>query len=130
MVLALAALLLVMAAGVAVAVTKTCSGNPCYGTNTRDVLYERANNGLADDIIGRDGGDTIDANGWDNDTDILRGGRGNDVLYGNDGDGGLTGDKAIGGQGANDRCVVDVASEAAAGSCEHVIVDPAGTQSV
>ena len=125
MVLALTALLLVMAAGVAVAVTKTCGAKPCYGTNNRDLLYEKTGNGVDDEIFGRRGGDTIDANNWDADTDILHGGRGNDVLYVNDGD---TNDTANGGRGSNDRCVVDDLAEEGS-ACNQVIVDAAGTQS-
>ena len=96
-------LLVIVAAGVALAVTKTCSNNPCRGTADNDVLYERVGSGVPDDIRGRAGRDFIDANTFNRDTDILRGGDGRDKLLTDDGDGR---DVARGGPG-RDVCVVD-----------------------
>lgn len=125
MLLTVGALLLALTAGVAVAVTKTCAQDPCKGTDKRDLLNERAGDNLDDTIYGKDRGDTIDANNFTDDKDVLYGQRGNDTLYVNDGD---EEDRAIGGKGT-DTCVVDAASEAGAG-CDRVITDRNGTQSV
>jgi Ca2+-binding RTX toxin-like protein len=96
-------LIAMMAAGVAVAVTKTCGNNlPCEGTDNDDVLYERIGN-KRDHIDGFDGRDVIDANTFNRDTDILHGGEGRDRLLTNDADGR---DLAHGGRG-RDVCWVN-----------------------
>jgi hypothetical protein len=94
--------MLVMAAGVAVAVNKTCSNIPCRGTDNDDNLHERVGS-KKDRILGLDGSDLIDANNYGNDTDRLKGGPRGDKLLSNDND---RRDGANGGRG-NDRCVVD-----------------------
>jgi hypothetical protein len=95
--------MLVMAAGVAVAVNKTCGDNlPCRGTDNDDNLHERVGS-KKDRILGLDGSDLIDANNYGNDTDRLKGGPRGDKLLSNDND---RRDGANGGRG-NDKCVVD-----------------------
>ncbi len=96
-------LLVVVAAGVALAVTKTCQDNPCDGTDNDDVLYERVGNGLGDTISGFRGADAIDANTFSKDRDRVFGGPGSDRLLVNDGDGR---DVVRGGDG-RDVCFVD-----------------------
>ena len=78
-------LIAMMAAGVAVAVTKTCKGVPCLGTDNDDVLYERTG-ADQDRIKGFDGRDVIDANTFDPDRDVVLGGPGRDKLLTNDTD--------------------------------------------
>jgi hypothetical protein len=79
-------LLILVAAGLAVAVTKTCNNKlPCEGTDNDDVLYERIGDNQ-DNIKGLDGRDIIDANTFDPDRDALRGGDGRDRLLTNDTD--------------------------------------------
>jgi Ca2+-binding RTX toxin-like protein len=79
-------LLILVAAGLAVAVTKTCGRDlPCEGTDNDDVLYERLG-ANQDNIKGLDGRDVIDANTFNPDRDVLRGGNGRDTLLTNDTD--------------------------------------------
>src|SRR5215211_2508991 len=88
LVLGLAMLLAMVAAGVAVAVTKTCGDTlPCEGTNDDDVLYERIGPNKHDRIFGFDGHDVIDANTFNADRDVLLGGNQGDKLLTNDTDG-------------------------------------------
>ncbi len=99
---------MVLAAGVALAVTKTCNDNlPCEGTENDDTLHERQrdgnSNGLRDRILAFDGKDTLDANNGTNDRDVLEGGKKGDLLLTNDRD---NRDIARGGRGY-DRCVAD-----------------------
>ncbi len=96
-------LLVMVAAGVALAVTKTCGDNPCDGTDNDDVLYERVGNGLGDTISGFRGADAIDANTFRKDRDRVFGGPGSDRLLVNDGD---NRDTVRGGDGF-DVCYVD-----------------------
>ncbi len=103
MMLGVTMLLVVVAAGVALAVTKTCQNNPCDGTDNDDVLYERVGNGLGDTISGFRGADAIDANTFSKDRDRVFGGPGSDRLLVNDGDGR---DVVRGGDG-RDVCFVD-----------------------
>jgi hypothetical protein len=100
MMLGVAMVILVMAAGVAVAVTKTCNDVPCRGTDNDDTLLERKER---DRILAFQGEDLLDANNYGNDRDRLEGGPQGDRLLANDGD---TSDGVHGGKG-NDRCVVD-----------------------
>ena len=102
LVLGLGMLLALMAAGTAMAVTKTCQNNPCEGTNKDDVLYERIGT-KSDTIRGKGGHDVIDANTFNFDRDRLLGGDRGDKLLSNDGDGR---DVVKGGAG-RDVCYVD-----------------------
>ena len=101
LVLGLAMLLALAAAGTAMAVTKTCQFFPCKGTDNNDVLYERIG-ADQDRIRGLDGRDVIDANTFDPDRDVLLGGAGRDRLLTNDTD---RFDVANGGR-ARDICYV------------------------
>jgi Ca2+-binding RTX toxin-like protein len=101
--LGLAMLLVMVAAGAAMAVTKTCGDNlPCEGTNNDDVLHER--DGTVKDVIyGFDGNDVLDANNFFKERDRLYGGAQGDKLLANDNDGR---DVLRGGAG-RDRCYGD-----------------------
>jgi hypothetical protein len=104
MFLGVATVMLVMAAGVAVAVNKQCGDNlPCRGTDNNDQLHERIGNRERDRMLGLEGGDLLDANNYRLDRDRLDGGPQGDRLLTNDNDGR---DSARGGRG-NDKCVVD-----------------------
>jgi hypothetical protein len=113
-IMALVALFTLVVAGVAIAVTKTCSSVPCRGTPAADLLKERVGNGNRDVIIGGRGNDQLRAGRYTNDTDELHGGRGNDRLNVLDGD---FRDRAVGGRGNDDFCLVDDDAELSA-SCE------------
>jgi hypothetical protein len=113
-VMALVALFTLVAAGVAVAVTKTCNSVPCEGTSAADVLKERVGDSKRDVIYGLRGNDRLRANRYTNDTDELYGGRGNDRVHVLDGD---FRDRAVGGPGNDDFCLVDDDAELSA-SCE------------
>jgi hypothetical protein len=75
-----------VAAGVAVAVSRVCNDIPCRGSENDDVLYEREGNRLRDRILGLDGEDVIQAATYSRDRDVLDGGRKDDKLLTNDGD--------------------------------------------
>ena len=113
-IMALVALFTLVVAGVAIAVTKTCSSVPCRGTPAADLPKERVGNGNRDVIIGGRGNDRLRAGRYTNDTDELHGGRGNDRLNVLDGD---FRDRAVGGRGNDDFCLVDDDAELSA-SCE------------
>jgi hypothetical protein len=103
MFLGVATVMLVMAAGVAVAVNKQCGNNlPCRGTDNNDQLHEREGN-KKDRILGFDGRDLLDANNFGRERDRLVGGPQGDRLLTNDND---SRDSVNGGRG-NDRCIVD-----------------------
>ena len=104
MLLGVTALLVLAAAGVALAVTKTCQNVPCNGTSERDVLYERLGNGTHDRIFGYRGNDSINANTFRQDDDRVLGDGGRDRLMVDDGDGR---DVVRGGQGF-DICYADL----------------------
>ena len=70
------------------------------GTDQGQILLESDRN---DTIIGRAGGDIIDASNFKNDADVARGNEGADTIYVDDGD---NRDTAIGGKGF-DRCFGD-----------------------
>jgi len=107
-------LLVLVAAGLAVAVTKTCNNRlPCEGTNNDDVLYERIGSDQ-DRIIGFEGRDVIDANTFNTDRDVVKARDGRDRLLTNDTDGS---DTANGGRG---RDVCYVSEGDATRSCEVV----------
>src|SRR3712207_9468548 len=83
----MAMLLVMVAAGVAMAVTKQCNNNlPCEGTKNDDTLYERQGS-KRDVIYGFKGEDVIDANTFNFDRDRVFGGDQGDKLLVNDGDG-------------------------------------------
>ena len=98
------ALLTMLVAGVALAREFNCTTNPCQGTSTADIIYERAGNGVPDTINAARGADQVYATTFTNDVDVLRGQRGDDRLDARDGDG-L--DTLNGGSGF-DRCFGDV----------------------
>jgi hypothetical protein len=99
----LSMLLLVVAAGIVVAATKVCKDKPCRGSENDDELYERVGDRKDDRILGLDGEDVIEAGTFNRDRDLLEGGRKDDRLLTDDGDGK---DTARGGRGS-DRCVAD-----------------------
>jgi hypothetical protein len=113
-----ALVMVVAAAGVALAVTKTCNSVPCKGTSAADLLRERDGDGKRDVIYGLRGRDRLNAGGslrsGPTETDILYGGRGNDRVWAVDED---FRDKAYGGPGNHDQCFVDDVPEAMP-SCE------------
>jgi hypothetical protein len=106
--LGVAMLLVVAAAGVAVAAerynVKNCGENalPCKGTDRDDLIHERQGT-VRDVIFGYDGHDVLDANNFNFDRDRLLGGNRGDKILANDGDGR---DVAKGGKG-RDICYVD-----------------------
>ena len=119
MVVALGALLLALAAGTAIALNEIqCTSKPCYGTSQADFIKERVGNGVNDEIRARAGGDTVDANNYTNDRDLVYGSDGGDTLRVNDGD---FQDEARGGSGFN-KCLVDARREAVSG-CDQIVVD-------
>ena len=79
MIATLVTLLVALLAPVALAAIQ-CRHNPCFGTNQRDTLRERAGEGLNDAIYGKDSGDFLDASNYIRDHDELLGQRGNDTL--------------------------------------------------
>jgi hypothetical protein len=99
----LSMLLLVVAAGIAVAVTRVCDDKPCEGTDNDDELYEQVGNREPDRILGLDGEDVIDAGTYDRDRDVVEGGRKDGKLFTDDGDGKDT----ARGDRSSDRCVAD-----------------------
>lgn len=103
MMLGMVMILVFVAAGIALAVTKTCGNNlPCEGTDNEDVLHEREGT-VKDVIYGYGDHDVLDANNFFKDRDRLFGGGGPDKLLANDKDGR---DVLRGGQG-RDRCYGD-----------------------
>jgi hypothetical protein len=112
----LVALLVALFAVPALARNFQCTDFRCEGTNQSDNIIERAGDNVHDQISGLRGADTIRAEVFSGDVDIVNGNRGNDWLYTNDGDG-L--DEAHGGPGF-DRCFVDPGDETF--SCEVVRV--------
>jgi hypothetical protein len=116
MLLGLTMVLLIAAAGVAVAVDvaadRFCKDIPCRGTQNDDRLVEREGNHVRDRILGLDGEDEIDAANYRKDRDVAEGGRKDDRLLVNDGDGR---DTARGDRG-KDICYVDPGD--ASSSCE------------
>lgn len=120
MVMGLAMLFALVAAGAALAVTKTCGGIPCNGTDNEDTLYERK--GTVRDVINGFGGeDVIDANTFNFDKDRVIGGDRGDKLLVNDGD---SRDLVKGGMG-RDVCFIDPGDRAV--NCE-VTRDDAGPE--
>ena len=111
------ALITVLLASVALAAGHQCTGRPCIGTSTKNVLVERRGNGVSDGIYGRGGRDVLRAGRYTRDTDRLHGNRGRDRLIVLDGD---TRDKVSGGPG-RDTCYIDDDREIGR-SCEVIVV--------
>jgi hypothetical protein len=84
------------------------------GDDNANALFETRGD---DQLFGFGGGDVLDANNYGGDTDVLRGGFGDDHLLANDGE---TRDTVFGGSGY-DVCVVNAPSEIG-GGCERVRV--------
>jgi hypothetical protein len=89
------------------AINNVCSAIPCSGTTGTDKLRERTGNGLADNISGLGGKDTVRSDLYGADRDVLNGGPGNDTLNARDRD---SKDTLNGGPG-NDRCRGDLQDE-------------------
>jgi hypothetical protein len=123
MMLGVAMFMLVVAAGVAVAVEKQCNNIPCVGTENDDDLSERQGS-VRDRILGLQGDDLLDANNYPNDRDRLKGGANSDRLLSNDND---ARDGLEGGRGS-DRCIIDTGDNAQSCSVniEAAGVTPAG----
>ena len=119
MVMGLTMLFALVAAGAALAVTKTCAGIPCNGTENEDLLYEREGT-VRDAIYGFGGQDVIDANTFNFDRDRVFGGDQGDKLLVNDGDGR---DVVKGGMG-RDVCFIDPGDRAV--NCEVTRDDQGG----
>ena len=88
MVVALVAVLVPLLGAVAFATNQIirCTGLPCTATGTDDLVYERARNGLNDEIYLKGGDDQVRANGYTRDQDVIHGSGGFDLIYVNDGD--------------------------------------------
>src|SRR3712207_6603382 len=99
-------------AGVALAVNKTCTKDPCRGTSAKDTLREQTGNDVDDNISGRKKADKIDASEFNNDEDRLGGGSGNDNLDADDDDD----DDVLNGGKGTDTCNGDNGDEGI--SCE------------
>ena len=119
MVVALVVMLVPLVAAAAFAADQLiyCKAAPCYGTGNDDKIFERKGNGVFDKIIMKGGHDVVLANGYTNDTDIVKGGTGYDKIKVNDGD---RFDRASGGKGG-DWCIVDARKEVGTG-CSRVTV--------
>ena len=111
--LGVAMVMLVVAAGVAVAVEKTCENVPCTGTENDDELHER-DGSVKDRILGKGGNDRIEAVSYSKDRDVLKGQDQGDRLVTVDGD---RRDAARGGSG-RDTCFIDQGD--ARRSCERL----------
>jgi len=115
-VLVVSMLMVVVAAGTALAATRYCAGhgNYCYGTANRDTIYD----GPGSDIIqARAGGDLVRAGYYLNDNDNVYGGRGADVIRARDDfDPGYS--DFVNGQRGYDACYVDNADRVS--NCEEV----------
>jgi hypothetical protein len=84
--------------------------------NNPNYLLERRGTGTPDYIVGKGGRDDIYAGSYSRDRDKVYGNNGNDTLNVLDGD---SRDRAVGGAGRRDNCIVDDRSEAA-GGCNHI----------
>ncbi len=96
--------------------TIKCTGVPCVATGNDDLIYERRGNGKQDRILLKGGDDQVRANNYTRDKDVIKGSTGFDLIFVNDGD---RKDRIFGGNG-NDKCYVDVRSEARSG-CSKII---------
>ncbi len=117
--LAMVMVLCVMAVGAAFAANQVirCAGIPCVASGNSDLVYERARNGLNDEIYLKGGDDQVRAAAYTRDRDEIYGSSGYDLIYVDDGD---TNDRIRGGRG-NDKCYVDARVEIVSG-CSVVIV--------
>src|ERR1051325_3633803 len=92
------AMTLLIASGVAFALTVNCNGGKCRGTNDRDTMY---GSNRRDNIHSLDGADLVRANGdsdsvsGDGGKDRLSGGTGNDEVFGGDDDDLVAGNKGF-----------------------------------
>jgi hypothetical protein len=121
MLLGVTVLTVMVAAGIAVAVNKTCGNNlPCRGTENDDVLNERIGNREKDRILALDGRDRLQAVNFTNDRDRLEGGKQGDRIFTSDGD---ARDAARGGRG-RDTCLINTGD--ANSSCERLRTVGAG----
>jgi hypothetical protein len=108
-------LMVMVAAGVALAVVRQCEDIPCDGTDNDDVLYERIGNGERDRIRGLEDNDDMSAALYTRDQDRLNGGPEGDRIVVSDND---TRDVADGDRG-RDICYIDRGD--ATRSCERII---------
>jgi Ca2+-binding RTX toxin-like protein len=88
-----------------------CHGVPCFASGSDDLVYERVGNGKRDKILLGGGDDQVRADTYRRDRDVIKGTKGFDLIYVDDGD---TRDKIWGGKG-NDKCFVDARSEIGGG---------------
>ena len=108
------ALFLLLVSGVALAKSFQCTDPNCFGTNNNDQIRERQGDRKQDDIHARGGNDRVNAGRFNNDTDVLRGQKGNDLLISTDGDGQ---DFLICGSGKRDEVRMD-AGDTVSDGCE------------
>jgi hypothetical protein len=113
---ALVTVLVALFASAALARNFQCTDRPCEGTSNQDTIYERGGS-IGDTIFGRGGPDTIRANLFGDDRDLLYGNRGDDRLNADDGD---PNDELHGGPG-DDVCRGDAGDEFF--SCETIFID-------
>jgi RTX calcium-binding nonapeptide repeat (4 copies) len=115
-VLVVSMLMVVVAAGMALAATRYCAGhgNYCYGTANPDTIYD----GPGYDVIqARASGDVVRAGWRAHDYDDVYGGRGGDVIHARDDyDSGYS--DIVNGQRGYDVCYVDPAD--LVDNCEEV----------
>ena len=88
-----------------------CIGVPCRASGSSDLVYERVGNRKKDRILLGGGDDQVRADTYGRDRDVIKGSKGFDLIYVNDGD---RRDRIFGGRG-NDRCIVDARSEVVSG---------------
>jgi hypothetical protein len=122
MLVGLTILIVMVAAGVALAVVRQCNDIPCEGTENDDVLYERIGNGDRDRIRGLGGNDDMSAALYTNDSDRLNGGDQGDRIVVSDND---ARDLANGGRG-RDTCLIDRGDNTR--RCENIITLERGGQ--
>ena len=111
LVMLIGVLLLTMIPAVAFAAEVKCGGSGdrssdpviCTGTDNSDVIRERTGT-VQDDIRAKGGADTIRANLYGSDRDLVNAGTGGDTVFTNDGD---TRDEVRCGDG-NDTATIDV----------------------
>ncbi len=91
--------------------TIQCTGVPCIATGSKDLVFERRGTGKRDLIRLRGGDDQVRAATYGRDKDTIKGSKGFDLIFVDDGD---TRDRIFGGKG-NDKCYVDARKEAVSG---------------
>jgi hypothetical protein len=109
---------LVGAAALAAGQIIQCRSVPCNGAGDNNKILDRIGNGKQDLILPRGGNDLILATKYNQDIDVVRGGKGWDKIKVNDGD---ISDTAGDGRGRNDWCFVDSRSEVGMG-CDKVTI--------